>query len=315
MNCLICYQPLDETGQRIHPACSKKWFGSETPPELPYALDDLNDLAKEVVQSHVTVPGVQAKLSLHLQQSRKAESRFTLVGLWGNYILKPPVEEYPEMPEVEDLSMHLAGLFGIETVPHCLIPLKSGELAYLTRRIDRNRAGKSIHMEDMCQLTERLTEHKYRASMEQVGKVVLKYASNPLFDVIRFVEVTLFSFLMGNADMHLKNFSLIYNSSDMIRLSPAYDLLSTRLLIPVEKDSEELALTLCGKKSNFNRTDFITFAEYLNLNSKQIENIWKRFTKAIPQMGGWIDRSFLSDEQKEAYKQLVGERTERFLVD
>ena len=314
MNCLICYQPTEEPGLTIHPACGKKWFGSETPPELPYCLEDLNDLAKEVVQSHVTVPGVQAKLSLHLQQSRKAESRFTLVELWGNYILKPPVAEYPEMPEIEDLSMHLAGLFGIETVPHCLIPLRSGELAYLTRRIDRDRSGQAIHMEDMCQITERLTEQKYRASMEQVGKAILKYASNPLFDAIRFVEVMLFSFLTGNADMHLKNFSLIYDPPGGIRLSPAYDLLSTRLLIPVEKDSEELALTLCGKKSNLNQTDFIKFAEYLGLNPKQIRNIWNRFSKTGPKMDEWIDRSFLSNGQKEAYKQLVKERTEQLFV-
>jgi len=240
--CLICYEVLDATERHTHPACRQRWFGCPEPPELPYKLDEITDLAREVVHSHITVPGVQAKLSLNLEKIRQSESRFTIVGLWGNYILKPPVKQYPGMPENEDLTMHLAQLFGIQTVPHCLIPLQSGELAYLTRRIDRQENGRANHMEDMCQLTERLTEQKYRGSMEQVGKAILKHTSNPLFDVIRFVEVTLFSFLTGNADMHLKNFSLIYLENGMIQLAPAYDLLSTRLLIPMEKDSEELAL-------------------------------------------------------------------------
>lgn len=309
--CLICYGMLEPSDPPVHPACSRKWFGTVEPPELPYALDEVQDLAKQIVRSHVTVPGVQAKLSLHIEQSRGTPSRFTLVGLWGNYILKPPVDEYPEMPEVENLTMHLAELCGIETVPHCLIPLKSGELAYLTRRIDRRENGQAIHMEDMCQLTERLTEHKYRGSMEQVGKAILKYVANPLFDVIRFIEVTLFSFLTGNADMHLKNFSLIYSDSKAIRLAPAYDLLSTRLLIPVERDSEELALTLNGKKSNFRQEDFQTFAQHFGLNAKQIENIWKRFARALPAVKAFIDSGLISNEMKVTYQNLVSERAER----
>lgn len=308
--CLICYQPIETSDNHYHPACSQKWFGASVPPNLPYALAELNNLAKEVIKSHITVPGVQAKLSLYLDQTQKSQSRFTLVGLWGNYILKPPVSIYPQMPEIEDLTMHMAAILGIETVPHCLIHLKSGELAYLTKRIDRESDGRKIHMEDMCQLTQRLTEQKYRGSMEQVGKVILKYASNPLLDIIRFIEITLFSFLTGNADMHLKNFSLIHAPKGMVRLSPAYDLLSTRLLIPAEQDSEEMALTLNGKKSNLKKTDFESFSTALGLNTKQIENIWKRFLKGLPTIHEFLKHGIITDDIKQKYRNLITERSQ-----
>ena len=159
---------------------------------LPYRLDQLDVLEKNIVRSSVTVPGVQAKLSLHLAKRGKEAERLTLVGLWGSYILKPPVDRFPQMPEIEDLTMHLARFFKIVTVPHALIPLQSGEPAYITKRIDRDKKGVKLHMEDMCQLTERLTEDKYKGSMEQVAKAILKFASNPVLDVIRFLRLRCF---------------------------------------------------------------------------------------------------------------------------
>ncbi len=275
--CLLCYQPLDSNETNYHGACNRKFFGKNHPPALPYRLDQLDELAKNIVRSSVTVPGVQAKLSLHLAKRGKESERLTLVGLWGNYILKPPVDRFPQMPEIEDLTMHLARFFKISTVPHALIPLQSGELAYITRRIDRDKNGLKMHMEDMCQLTERLTEDKYKGSMEQVAKAILKFTSNPVLDVIRFFEVTLFSFITGNADMHLKNFSLIYDKQSLIHLSPAYDMLSTRMLIAEKDDPEELALTLNGKKSNFKLKNFVKCAENIGLNKKQFQNSIKQF--------------------------------------
>jgi len=150
--CLICCRSLEDPVSSYHTSCCRKLFNQREAPELPYAYSELRELAKMVVQSRITIPGVQVKLSLHLDNSLKNSSRFTLVGLWGGYILKPPVEEYPFMPEIEYMTMHLAGMFNIDTVPHGLIPLKSGELAYITRRIDRTAEGRKRHMEDMCQL-------------------------------------------------------------------------------------------------------------------------------------------------------------------
>jgi len=308
--CLYCYQENDSGVKDFHPRCSKKMFGTEEPPILDYSFSEMAKLAEKVISTSVTVPGVQAKLSLHLDKKGGRPSKLTLVGLWGDYILKPPTENYPVLPENEDLTMHLADLFKIKVVPHSLIKLKSGELAYLTKRVDRDKKGK-LHMEDFCQLSERLTEDKYKASMEQVGKLILQYSSNPLLDALTFFEVTVFSFLTGNADMHLKNFSLLDYRTGMTGLSPAYDLLSTRLVIPEKDDNEEMALTLNGRKRNFKLNDFYIFGERLKLTEKQVQNSLNKFSKQLDKVLNFVDFSFLSADFKESYKELIQKRAER----
>jgi serine/threonine-protein kinase HipA len=270
----------------------------------------MHELAQKVVQSHVTVPGVQAKLSFHFEPKRGQENRLTLVGVFGNYILKPPTQQFDNLPENEDLTMHLARLFKIKVVPHSLIRLKSGELAYISKRIDRVGEQK-LPMEDLCQLSERLTEDKYKGSMEQIGKVIMQYSSNPLFDAQVFFELTLFSFLTGNADMHLKNFSMIDLSNGLTQLAPAYDLLSTRLVIPEKDDPEELALTMNGRKRKLKLGDFQRLATSLKLNQKQVDNIFKRFQKAMPSVPDFINDSFLPDDKKAEYNGLIQERANR----
>jgi serine/threonine-protein kinase HipA len=309
-NCLICYLPLEgrESGE-YHASCCQRFFGTSKPPELPYGIDELAGLAEKVVRSQVTVPGVQEKISLHLPQGG-GHRRFTIVGLWGNYILKPPVKQYPEMPEIEGLTMHLAEVAGIRTVPHALIRLKSGELAYITRRVDRGKKGEKYYMEDMCQLTERLTEDKYKGSMEQVGKTILRFSSNPGFDALVHFDIAVFSFLTGNADMHLKNFSLL-QKNNLITLAPAYDLVATRLLISEKDDPEEMALTLNGKKSKLKLQDFESFAQNIGLTREQIRNSLKRLIGSRQKMNDLILNSRLSEAKKFAYKDLIAERTER----
>ncbi|MEA2105963.1 MAG: HipA domain-containing protein [Bacteroidota bacterium] len=308
--CLYCYQQNDSGVKDFHPGCSKKMFGTEEPPVLDYSFSEMAKLAEKVISTSVTVPGVQAKLSLHLDKKGGRPSKLTLVGLWGDYILKPPTANYPQLPENEDLSMHLAELFKIKVVPHSLIKLKSGELAYLTKRVDRDQKGK-LHMEDFCQLSERLTEDKYKASMEQVGKLILQYSSNPLLDALTLFEVTVFSFLTGNADMHLKNFSLLDYRNEMTGLSPVYDMLSTRLVIPEKEDNEEMALTLNGRKRNFKLNDFYVFGERLKLTEKQVQNSLNKFSKQMDKVLNFVDFSFLSADFKESYKELIQKRAER----
>ncbi|HCC86007.1 MAG TPA: toxin HipA, partial [Porphyromonadaceae bacterium] len=272
--CLFCYQPLTGNEQDFHASCSKKIFGQPTPPSLPYSKDDLETLAWEVIKSQTAITGVQPKLSLHLSGGNKKEGieqRFTIVGLWGGYILKPPTALYPQLPEVEDLSMHLAQIARIKTAPHSLIRLKSGNLAYVTKRIDRTKKGK-LAMEDMCQLTERLTEDKYHGSYEQIAKAILKYSATPGLDVVNFFEMVLFSFLTGNADMHLKNFSLLEHPGLGMTLSPAYDLVNTALVNP--DDDEEMALTLNGKKKKLKREDFVAAMNIMKVEEKQQQNIF-----------------------------------------
>ncbi|NWG27194.1 MAG: HipA domain-containing protein [Ignavibacteriaceae bacterium] len=303
--CLYCYNKLESDVTDFHPACSKKFFGSQIPPLVDLDMNRIKELAVEALGKSISVPGVQPKLSLDFKKEKGKESRLTIVGLWGRFILKPPFEDYPEMPELEDLTMHLSEMLNINTAEHCLIKLKSGELAYISKRFDRPKDGK-LHVEDMAQLTETLTENKYRGSMEKIGKIILKFSNYPGIDGIRFFELTLFSFITGNSDMHLKNFSLIRNEDDEIMLSPAYDLLSTKLLIP--KDKEDLALALNGKKSNFRKKDFDLFAGQLGINESALKKIYERFGDSFPDMNKLINKSFLSKEMKEKYIALLDER-------
>lgn len=305
--CLYCYENLKEDEIDFHSSCSKKIFGQTTPPILPFTETQMEELALQVLKSQMTVTGVQPKLSLELTpaENRNEPKRFTIVGLWGDYILKPPTSNFPQLPEVEDLTMHLATLSKIKVVPHSLIRLQSGKLAYITKRIDRNKKDK-FHMEDMCQLTERLTENKYHGSYEQIAKAILKYSTNPGLDVVNFFEQVLFSFLTGNADMHLKNFSLINQPGIGPILSPGYDMVATAIVNPA--DDEDLALTLNAKKKKIKRRDFVAAFTTLNLEAKQQENIFNKMEKAKDIWLDLIDKSFLSADFKVAYKELIVER-------
>jgi len=308
--CLFCYLPLNENEVDFHKTCSKKIFGQFIPPALPYSEEDLEPLAKKVIQSHTAVTGVQAKLSLHITNNNEegAGKRFTIVGLWGGYILKPPTKLYQQLPEVEDVTMHLAKLAKIKTAPHSLIRLTSGRLAYITKRMDRSKQGK-LAMEDMCQLTYRLTEDKYLGSYEQIAKTILKYSATAGLDLINFFELVLFSFLTGNADMHLKNFSLLEQPGLGMVLSPAYDLVNTALVNPA--DDEEMALNLNGKKNKLKKNDFEVAMDTLKLDKKQQENIFNKMGKAKSKWIEQIEISFMSEEFKNQYKQLITERFAR----
>jgi serine/threonine-protein kinase HipA len=301
-SCLYCYQPLN--GKRdFHEKCSLEFFGTSDPPKIPYSIDEMAELAKEVVDRSVTVPGVQPKLSMSVvkEAQENADTRLTVVGtLGGNYIFKPPSLDFKEMPENEHLTMRMAEAFGIRVVPSSLVRLASGELSYITRRIDRTKRGEKIHMLDMFQITEALD--KYKSSMERVGKALHVYSDNTLLDKIFYFELAVFCFLTGNNDMHLKNFSMIKSPSGWV-LAPAYDLLNVTIVFP--EDTEELALTLEGKKKKLKREHFEKLGQGMELTSKQLSGVFKRMTRNKVKAFQWIDNSFLSDEMKDAYKQLL----------
>ncbi|MBX2974074.1 MAG: HipA domain-containing protein [Flavobacteriales bacterium] len=311
--CLGCYRPLNGEPTGFHPACARKVFGAATPPLLPYTEEDLLRLAEDAVKRSITVTGAQTKMSIGVEQMDGAQERFTIVGVWGSHILKPPTTLYPHLPELEDLTMHLAELAGIRTVPHALLRLRDNELVYITRRVDRQgRPGSSryrkLHMEDMAQATERITEHKYRGSYEQVAKALRRYADEPNAAIVEFYEQVLFGFLTGNADMHLKNFSLLSDEEGRYRLSPAYDHVPTALVLD---DPEELALTLNGRKSRITRADFETAMRAAGLNERAILNLFNRMKKALPKWMEFIGLGFVPEELKERYRALIAERAAR----
>lgn len=309
--CLYCYQPLAKDVVDFHEKCCRKFFGTPTPPLLDYDNAQMQELAKQIVIKSIAVTGVQPKLSITLEKipGDPKHSRFTIVGLWGRFILKPPTEEFPHLPENEDVTMHLGNVFGIPTADHSLIRLRSGELAYLTKRFDRTNNGK-LAMEDMCQLTETLTEDKYRSSMEKVGKQILKFSSRPGIDAITFFETTLFCFLIGNADMHLKNFALLTNADNDIILSPAFDLVSTKVAMP--EDKEEMALTINGRKRKLKKNDFDLLAKSLNIPQRSIENSYKKIAGKIFDAYHWLSISFLPETMKKAYREVITENARKF---
>ena len=306
--CLACNKAL-EGNLKYHGSCLKAFWQEDTPVlELDYELSQIEELAKENIAQRVIVTGVQPKLSLGFTGSEE-KNRLTIVGaLNGRYILKPPFELYPQMPEIEALSMLLAQCCGIATVPFLLIPMKSGELAYLTRRIDRAAKNKKHPMEDACQFTGRLTEHKYRGSYEQIAKGIITYAQNPLLEVVKFYQQVIVSFLIGNNHMHLKNFSLIALNNNQYQLAPAYDMVSVKLLIP--DDPEELALNLNGKKRKLKRKDFNEAMAKARIPKKAIENLWNRIERGIQNWQEIIKNSFLKSESKLELLKLIKIRSE-----
>lgn len=312
MNCLCCGKPLrtpDETGW--HKACIKRFFGTTKLPEIEIDDKTLNLLATETTNKGFTVPGVQKKLSLHLvSDSRKP--RLTLVNYPTGYILKPQVAEFEALPESEQLIMTMADMAGISTVTHALIKGNAG-LAYITKRVDRNLTDDKIEMlamEDFCQLDLRLTEDKYRGSYERCAKIIKQYSSRVGIDMAEFYIRLVFCFIVGNSDMHLKNFSLIETAegSGEYVLSPAYDLLPVNANMPADK--EQFALAMNGKKFNIRKGDFLKFADTCDISRLTAEKLIENLVKLTPKWLSMCEKSLLPDELKDRLKKIIIERTE-----
>ena len=302
--CLYCYKELEEGQKDFHPGCTRKFFGTSDAPLLEYRREELDALAAQVIQAQTSLTGVQPKRSLNLHK-HEGSNRLTIVGLWGDFIFKPQTDAYPELPENEDLTMHLAEAARIKVVPHSLIHLADGSLGYITRRIDRTKKGEKIDMEDMCQLTLHPTEYKYKSSCEQIAKAIAAYSSTPRLDLVNFMQVLLFSFVTGNNDMHLKNFSL-YRPKALYQLSPAYDLLNVAIANP--KDKEEMALPINGKKAQIKLADFLKASDTMGIEQRVTLGLINGLRNAMPAWIDLINNSFLSDEMKQNYLDLISRR-------
>jgi serine/threonine-protein kinase HipA len=310
--CLYCYKELNEGLIDFHPACSERFFGVSIPPTLSLSKEQLIEMASEITKRSITVPGVQPKLSLSLETNPDdpKRSRLTIVGLWGEYILKPQSESFKLLPENEDLTMHLARLANISTAEHTLLRTTNGPLAYVTKRFDRIK-GKKIPMEDFCQLLEvpSTGRSKYdNGTMEKVGKAIRKFSTVPGLDLIEFFDISVFSFLTGNSDLHLKNFSIIKNEKNEYRLSPAYDLMSSKLAMGKE-DPEEMALHINGKKNRIRKKDFLQLAKTCQIAPTVVEKTFAKYSSLIKEFEEFISISFLSDDLKEQYLEILKEKS------
>lgn len=314
MNCLCCGKPLkseNETGW--HQACVKKFFSTSILPEIEIDEKTLAHLAAESIQKGYTVPGVQKKLSLHLFSETK-KPRLTLINYPTGYILKPQVEQFDSLPEAEQLVMTMADTIGIATVPHALMRGKN-EYAYITKRVDRNFENdrmKMLAMEDFCQLDLRLTQDKYRGSYERCAKIIQKYSSRKGLDMTELYMRLLFSFAVGNSDMHLKNFSLIETEeqSGEYVLSPAYDLLPVNVIMP--EDTEQFALPMNGKKRNLRRKDFLVFADECGISRTSAEKMMKLLVKKKESFLKMCHTSLLPEYLQERFCALLEERIKLF---
>ncbi|MBK5200206.1 MAG: HipA domain-containing protein [Spirochaetaceae bacterium] len=302
-NCLCCGKPLGANEVDWHHGCIKNFFGIKTLPSInikEFSAIFLNPKNKEAI-----ITGVQKKVSLHLQKEGD-NSRLTLVNYPSEYILKPFSDIYHQLPENEWLTMHLANICDLETVSFGLIRLEDESLAYITKRIDR-KGKKKIAMEDFCQLGESLTENKYKSSYEKIGKILEKYSDNIGLDYYKLFNVIIFSFIVGNSDMHLKNFSLYQKKGKSI-FSPSYDLLNTLI---ITEDLEEVALSIDGRKSHLNRKNFFNLAEKYLLNETQIERIFNNFQRKYQMIIDSINNSLLDESLKSAYIKIIDDRYKR----
>ncbi|MGO4289831.1 HipA domain-containing protein [Chitinophaga sp. RAB17] len=299
-NCWFCYKDAGE--KQYHTKCCETFFDKKKAPELLLDKQLLEELAEKTINQRIALTGVQPKLSVALEgvDGNTQDARLAIVGFWGEYILKPQHQSYHLMPENEDLTMHLASLFKIKVCEHALLKATDGSMVYIAKRLDRKN-GQKIHMEDFCQLSEFLTENKYKGSYEKIGKMITKYCTNKGLDLLNYFEVVLFSYLTGNNDMHLKNFSVLHLDSEIV-LCPAYDLLNVNMVNPA--DDEDLALTLNAKKRKIKLTDFIALADSLNIPWKVRDNTFSKFASMNDRVEALITASFLDDVSKEKYKQI-----------
>lgn len=307
-HCLCCGKTLyTEFAHGWHTSCIKSFFGTSKFPYIDVSKDVLNQIAIDNTNKGFTVPGVQKKLSLHL--SHDDNPRLTLVNYPTGYILKPQTDEYTALPEMEYLVMQMAQVSGIKTVPYALLRLPSQDdaFAYITKRIDR-ADNQMLAMEDFCQLDGRLTEDKYRGSYERCGKIISKYSFANGLDMTELYLRIVFSFAVGNSDMHLKNFSLIETTekSEKYVLSAAYDMLSTNVVIPA--DQEQLALTINGKKQNIRQKDFFVFAEAIGITEKSAEKMIDKIVKLKDKYIAMCRESYMPDDMKTAFEKLIEQR-------
>ena len=300
---LICDLCGGETAESeaTHPACLRKLFGTPRVPELNLRLDDIQAVAQRSA-GKLSISGAQPKVSLSLKHGKLIP-----VESGGEYILKPQTQTFLNTPENENLCTMMASHVGIDVPPHILIELKDGSYAYVSRRFDRGPGGRKIHVEDFQQILG--LDDKYEGSFEQIGKTLNEVSAFPGLDAQYFFERVLFFFIIGNGDSHLKNFSVIHLEDGTIKLTPAYDIVSSRLAMPEEKG--ELAIPMNGKQNDILPKDFREFARYLGIGDKSLENILSRYRLNDELINALILTSKLPATSKKKLKDIMFERLRR----
>ena len=299
--CRVCLTATSGTTP-YHPQCLETLFGTTVLPRLEIELSKMMGLAAEMA-GKMSISGVQEKVSLRLSDDA---TRLEIAPTGGRYILKPEPSRFAFVPQNEHLTMRLAALLGIEVPPCGLVELKDGAIAYLIKRFDRLDDGRKLQVEDFCQLAEKPLRDKYEGSSELCVRILRKFASEPLIEIRKLFRLLLFSWWVSNGDQHLKNFSMLTTLDGLRRLSPAYDLICTRLPIPSDQD---LALPICGKKSGLVRRSWLEFAEYSQIPERAATTLLNEQIEALEPSLELIHASFLPDDQKVQYEEIVRRNT------
>ena len=276
----------------------KEMFNSSKCPAIDFNLADMSQKAQKLA-GKLSISGVQPKLSVKLD---KKQNILIPVAEGGEYILKPQTPTFPNIPENEHCCMDIAENLNIDIPLHCLIPLKDNSLAYVVKRFDRKKSIK-IHQEDFAQILEQT--NKYKGSVEQIGRKLKEISSAPGYDAQLFFERVILNFILGNGDAHLKNYSISYRDKDNIRLTPSYDIVCSKLVLPDEEDS---AITLNGKKNRLKIEDFNRLAEYLNIPLKVR---YEKFENKFDAMRKIITRSSIAKEKQQQFLEIIEERLVR----
>ncbi len=303
--CLSCQIMETELAlpEGYHKRCSKRLFGTTRPPKVPFKATDIAREAQKMV-GKMSISGVQPKLSV-IHDRKK--SQLNVVERGGLYILKPPTERFESLPENENLCMNIASAYGIEVPPHGLLPLMDDRLVYVVKRFDRLEDGSKLQQEDFQQLLQ--TNDKYTGSYERIATFIKKHSCVTGLDLVRLFERALLFYVLGNGDAHLKNFSLLKKKEVDYQLSPAYDIVNSRLVLPGEK--EDMCLSLQGKKNQLFGGDFRRLSEHFGLNRKQVDNSLTRLNDLKLSIETMIGENSLSQHLKDGFLEIFRERVKR----
>ncbi len=302
-NCLSCQKPSGDNTH--HPECLKSLFGRGRIPHIPFGSADV---ASQVMKTglRMSISGVQKKLSIRV---RPETWTVETVAEGGTHILKPEPGVFTELPANENLCMNMAAMWDLNVPPHGLFPMADGMLCYIVKRFDRTEGGKKWAKETVFQMSGE--EDKYAGSLERVGKMIRAHATLTGLETVEFFERVLLCFLIGNGDMHQKNWALLTDGQSVVRLAPCYDFVSSKIYLLDEMDS---ALTLNGKNNKLSRKDFETLAESLQIDPKAAQTSLAKGISMKEDLIGLCKTSALSPSLQEKIIGTIQERHSRLLT-
>lgn len=313
-----CPGTLAEGFSTYSPGCLRNLFhGKKVSHILSYDSPQQNEDVAELFMDNrkrISISGVQEKSSFFLD---KNILRLTREGEQGTYILKPiprDLKKVDQVPANEHLTMQIAKqVYGLKTAENAMVFFKNGSPAYITKRFDVKNDGSKWGIEDFATIAGKTKDNagpnfKYDFSYEEAGMLIQKYVSAWRIEIERYFSMVLFNFLFSNGDAHLKNFSLLESSKGDYLLSPAYDLVNTRLHVD-DSDfafdkglfADDFKSEQFKKSTHPNKIDFEEFGRRIGVAESRIDKLMSPFLENQPFMETLIKRSFLSEASKRGY--------------